>query len=184
MKGANWIPLHSFPVEGKHDARYRDLLQAAKKGNMNMIRVWGGGIYENEIFYELCDQLGLLVWQDFMFACALYPGDEEFLHNVTDEAVYQIRRLRNHPSIALWCGNNEVKNGWDDWGWKDNYTTKQQKELDYNMKNLFNKLLSDLVAEHDKRPYHPSSPEWGWGHPESFTEGDAHYWEYGGARAF
>jgi beta-mannosidase len=176
MKGANWIPLHSFPVEGKHDARYRDLLQAAKKGNMNMIRVWGGGIYENEIFYELCDQLGLLVWQDFMFACALYPGDEEFLHNVTDEAVYQIRRLRNHPSIALWCGNNEVKNGWDDWGWKDNYTTKQQKELDYNMKNLFNKLLSDLVAEHDKRPYHPSSPEWGWGHPESFTEGDAHYW--------
>lgn len=176
MKGANWIPLHSFPVENKHDKRYKVLLKAAKDANMNMIRVWGGGIYENDIFYDLCDEMGLLVWQDFMFACALYPGDPAFIDNVTKEAEYQIQRLQNHPCVALWCGNNEVKNGWDDWGWKDAYSKNVQTELDKNLKFLFNELLPNIVAKYDNRSYHPSSPEWGWGHEESFTEGDAHYW--------
>ncbi|HNX21915.1 MAG TPA: glycoside hydrolase family 2 protein [Bacteroidales bacterium] len=176
MKGANWIPVHSFPTEKENNQRYKDLLLSAKEANMNMIRVWGGGIYENDRFYELCDELGLLVWQDFIFACALYPGDQAFIHNVTKEAEYQIQRLRNHPSLALWCGNNEVKNGWDDWGWKDAYSLDVQKELDFNLKNLFNQLLPNLVAQNDNRPYHPSSPEWGWGHPECLTHGDSHYW--------
>ncbi|MBP1673176.1 MAG: glycoside hydrolase family 2 protein [Bacteroidetes bacterium] len=176
MKGANWIPVHSFPTEKENNQRYKDLLISAKEANMNMIRVWGGGIYENDRFYDLCDEFGLLVWQDFTFACALYPGDPAFIENVTKEAEYQIQRLRNHPSLALWCGNNEVKNGWDDWGWKDAYTEEVKKEIDYNLKNLFNRLLPQLVAQNDGRPYHPSSPEWGWGHPECLTHGDSHYW--------
>lgn len=176
MKGTNWIPVHSFTADGTNNDRYKELLLSAKKANMNMIRVWGGGIYENDLFYKLCDELGLLVWQDFIFACALYPGDHSFLNNFSKEAAYQIQRLRNHPSLALWCGNNEVKNGWDDWGWKDSYSDEVQKELDFNMKNLFNKLLPQIVAQNDNRPYHPSSPEWGWGHAESITHGDAHYW--------
>lgn len=176
MKGANWIPLHSFPVEKKYDKKYRELLQASRDANMNMIRVWGGGIYEHDVFYDICDELGLLVWQDFMFACALYPGDPAFIDNVSKEAEYQIQRIQNHPCIALWCGNNEVKNGWEDWGWKDSYTKEQQTEIDQNLKFLFNKLLPNIVAKYDNRSYHPSSPTYGWGHPESFTEGDAHYW--------
>ncbi len=176
MKGTNWIPIHSFPTEKENNQRYKDLLVTAKEANMNMIRIWGGGIYENDRFYELCDELGLLVWQDFIFACALYPGDPAFLNSVTKEAEYQIQRLRNHPSLALWCGNNEVKNGWDDWGWKDAYSEIVQKELDYNLKNLFNQILPNLVLKNDNRSYHPSSPEWGWGHPECLTHGDSHYW--------
>lgn len=176
MKGANWIPLHSFPVENKYDKKYRELLQASRDANMNMIRIWGGGIYEHDVFYDICDELGLLVWQDFMFACALYPGDPAFIDNVSKEAEYQIQRIQNHPCVALWCGNNEVKNGWEDWGWKDSYTKEQQTEIDLNLKFLFNKLLPNIVAKYDNRPYHPSSPTYGWGHPESFTEGDAHYW--------
>jgi len=176
MKGANWIPLHSFPVENKFNKKYRELLQASKDANMNMIRVWGGGIYEHDVFYDICDELGLMVWQDFMFACALYPGDPAFVDNVSKEAEYQIQRIQNHPCIALWCGNNEVKNGWEDWGWKDSYTNEQQTEIDQNLKFLFNKLLPNIVAKYDNRSYHPSSPSYGWGHPESFTEGDAHYW--------
>lgn len=176
MKGVNWIPVHSFPIEKQNKKRYKELLQSAKEANMNMIRVWGGGIYEHDYFYQLCDEMGLLVWQDFIFACALYPGDPAFIENVSKEAAYQIQRLRNHPSLALWCGNNEVKNGWDDWGWKDAYTENVQTEIDYNLKNLFNKVLPNLVLQNDNRPYHPSSPEWGWGHPECLTHGDSHYW--------
>ena len=105
-KGANWIPTHSFVNEGV--ALYDDLLHSAKDGWMNMIRVWGGGIYEFDEFYEACLKHGLLVWQDFMFACCLYPGDEAFLNQVQREAIYQVKRVRNWSNLALWCGNNEI----------------------------------------------------------------------------
>lgn len=179
MKGTNWIPAHSFVSEmhsEKGKARYKMLLESCKDANMNMIRVWGGGVYENDYFYELCDELGLLVWQDFMFACALYPGDTVFLENVRKEAEYQVKRLSRHPSLALWCGNNEVKNGWEDWGWQRNYTPEQRTEISNNLHTLFTELLPKTVQIHDTRPYHPSSPLWGWGHPECLTEGDSHYW--------
>ena len=106
MKGANYIPQNSFQnkVTNQH---YEKLLSDVVESNMNMLRVWGGGIYENDIFYDICDEKGILVWQDFMFACAMYPGSIEFLANVKEEAKQQIKRLRNHTSIALWCGNNE-----------------------------------------------------------------------------
>jgi beta-mannosidase len=105
MKGANWIPANIFPdAVTRND--YRALLIKAKEANMNMLRVWGGGIYESDDFYDLCDSLGMYVWQDFMFAGGMYPADSTFLQNVKSEIKYQIERLRHHPCIVLWCGNN------------------------------------------------------------------------------
>jgi beta-mannosidase len=111
-----------------------------------------------------------------MFACALYPADSAFLKNVKTEAEEQVNRLKQHPCLALWCGNNEVKNGWEDWGWQQNYTPKQRAEIEKNLHTLFNELLLNVVQTHDNRPYHSSSPLWGWGHPECLTHGDSHYW--------
>ena len=106
-KGADWIPTDSF-VGAIPDAKYTRELTMARDAHMNMLRVWGGGMYEHDVFYDLCDRLGLLVWQDFMFACAAYPEhDADFAAEVEAEARYQVRRLRNHPCMALWCGNNE-----------------------------------------------------------------------------
>ncbi|WP_454849745.1 beta-mannosidase [Rhizobium binxianense] len=106
-RGANWIPADALFSLSSPD-KTEDLLQSAKSANMNMIRVWGGGFYEHDWFYDLCDRLGLMVWQDFMFACNLYPSTEDFLANVAAEVDYQVRRLSSHPSIALWCGDNEL----------------------------------------------------------------------------
>lgn len=106
MKGANWIPCSAYDNEQTPD-RYRNLLESAAKANMNMIRLWGGGQYEKDAFYDLCDELGLLVWHDQMFACAVYPDDDAFLADVRAECVHQFRRLRDHACIALWCGDNE-----------------------------------------------------------------------------
>jgi beta-mannosidase len=97
------------------------LIDNAVAANMNMVRVWGGAIYEEDYFYELCDQKGILVWQDFMFACALQPGDEAHLDNIRREAEYNVKRLRNHASIALWCGNNENLHGLLHW-WNDMFS--------------------------------------------------------------
>ncbi|MFH0760799.1 MAG: glycoside hydrolase family 2 protein, partial [Bacteroidota bacterium] len=104
-KGANYIPSDVFLPRVTPD-EYRKVVSSAAFANMNMLRVWGGGIYENDLFYDLCDEAGILIWQDFMFACSMYPGNDEFLASVTEEARQNIIRLRNHPSIALWCGNN------------------------------------------------------------------------------
>ncbi len=183
IKGANWIPAHSFPIietPGMRD-RYRYLLCSAKEANFNMIRVWGGGIYEPEYFYDLCDSLGLMVWQDFMFSCAFYPGDEHFLDEVRKEAQYQVKRLAKHPCVVLWCGNNEVKNGWEDWGWQKQfgYTEEQQKQIAADIKRLFDEggLLDSVVREYGcGRKYISTSPLYGWGHPECVTHGDSHYW--------
>jgi beta-mannosidase len=176
MKGANYIPQDNF-LNRVTLCQHRDLLIAVKDANMNMLRVWGGGVYEDDDFYRLCDSLGILIWQDFMFACALYPGDSNFLLSVAKEAEYQVKRLRNHPCIALWCGNNEVKNGWDDWGWKNQYTKQEQDEIWLHNRMIFENILPKAVHKYDSgRAYHVSSPEWGWGHPQSITEGDSHYW--------
>ena len=177
MKGANYIPQDNFLNRVTSQQR-RNLLIAAKDANMNMLRVWGGGVYEDDDFYRLCDSLGILIWQDFIFSCALYPaGDSNFLSSVTKEAEYQVKRLRNHPCMALWCGNNEVKNGWDDWGWKNQYTKEKQDEIWSHNQAIFENILPEIVHKYDSgRAYHASSPEWGWGHPQCITEGDSHYW--------
>ena len=106
-RGANWIPADALPSRATPELT-RKLLVAAADANMNMIRVWGGGFYEQDFFYDICDELGLLVWQDFMFACNLYPSTPDFLAEVRAEVDYQVRRLGSHASIALWCGDNEL----------------------------------------------------------------------------
>ncbi len=144
-----------------------------------MLRVWGGGIYEKDIFYDLCDENGILVWQDFMFACDMYPGDSSFLENVEQEARYQVKRLRNHPCISLWCGNNEVDEGWKNWGWQKslNYSAVDSSEIWHNYLTLFEGILPQTVnALSSDSKYIPSSPRIGWGHKEALNEGDMHYW--------
>jgi beta-mannosidase len=148
---------------------------------MNMLRVWGGGVYEDDAFYTLCDQKGILVWQDFMFACALFPGDEDFISNVKNEVKDQVVRLQNHPCIAVWCGNNEVDEGWKNWGWQKqyNYSKQDSTTIWNNYQRLFEKeipaVLDSLVSKENNR-YWPSSPSIGWGKKESLTQGDSHYW--------
>ena len=175
-KGANWIPGDSFTTRMTKDI-YKTLLKNAVSANMNTVRVWGGGIYESEDFYDLCDELGLIVWQDFMFACSLYPGDDDFLESVKKEAKYQIRRLRNHPSIGLWCGNNEIAVAWHNWGWKEKYP---ESVFVKDYKNLFHELLPKLCLKLDpSRLYWPSSPGYDLSLPQTGQElnkGDVHYW--------
>jgi len=110
-KGANYIPNDNF-VPRVTPEKYELIVKSAADANMNMLRVWGGGIYENDIFYDLCDKYGIMIWQDFIFACAMYPGDEAFLENIKQEAIQNVKRLRNHPCIAIWCGNNEMDIAW------------------------------------------------------------------------
>lgn len=175
MKGADWIPLDNFPTRaGKRE--YAMLLDAAKEANMNMIRVWGGGIYENDDFYNLCDRNGLLVWQDIMFACGMFPADDHYLNSVAAEVRDNVRRLRNHPSVALWCGNNENEISWYEWGWKNRFSPEVQKVYESNLKKLFYDVVPGAIGEVDAtRYYHPSSPVTGYnGIP--YGEGDAHFW--------
>jgi len=175
MKGANYIPQDNLQnrVTKNH---YRNLLNDVKTANMNMIRVWGGGIYEEDIFYDLCDSLGILIWQDFMFACAMYPSDSLFLENVKREASDNIKRLRHHPSIALWCGNNEISEGWNRWGWQNEYTERQKNKIWEGYQKVFQEILPTIVAENSQTAYWESSPKFGRGDPRYQFEGDAHYW--------
>jgi beta-mannosidase len=177
-KGANYIPQDNFLPRLKEED-YENLILDAIRSNMNMLRVWGGGIYEMDIFYELCDEHGIMVWQDFMFACNLYPGDSQFVENVKNEAIDNIRRIRNHPSLVLWCGNNEVDEAWHNWGWQKqyNYSKIDSTEIWNNYLYLFEDLLPGLVKIYNPQiPYWPSSPSTGWGRPEAYTTGDVHYW--------
>ena len=174
-KGANYIPQNSLQNQVT-DAHYNTLLDAAVDANMNMLRVWGGGIYENSIFYELCDEKGILVWQDFMFACAMYPGDKDFLDNISQEALQNVKRLRNHASIALWCGNNENSEGWKRWGWQADKSENEKKEIWNNYLKVFDSILPNTVNKFTDTPYWESSPRYGRGNPKYKTEGDAHDW--------
>lgn len=168
-KGADWIPSDSF-IPRIADATYEKLLGMAKSANMNMLRVWGGGIYEQEIFYELCDRCGLMVWQDFMFACAEYPEQQWFLKQVKDEAEKAVKRLRNHPSIVLWCGNNECE-----WIFCQHNPGKSPDEMTGS--KIFKTLLPSLCREFDgTRPYWRSSP-FGKGFPNDESNGNHHQWE-------
>jgi beta-mannosidase len=175
MKGANYIPQDMF-VNRPTVEDYKKTIKDAADANMNMLRVWGGGFYEKDIFYDLCDENGILVWQDFMFACAMYPGDNHFLDNVKKEAEYQVKRLRNHPCVALWCGNNEVNEGWHYWGWPKDYSKKDSAIVYNNYKKLFEDILPNVVREYDPdKDYWPSSPLINWAQKAN-TEGDLHYW--------
>ncbi len=175
-KGANYIPRHSLQ-SGTTEEDCERLLQDAAAVNMNMLRVWGGGIYEEDYFYRRCDEMGLLVWQDFMFACAMYPGEGPFLENVRQEASDNVRRLRDHPCIALWCGNNENSEAWHNWGWRDPLTPPQVEKVWADYQKLHYEVLRPVVEEHGGGVrFWESSPLYGRAEQRSFTHGDAHYW--------
>ena len=176
MKGANYVPQNSFPGVVTNN-QYKQLISDVKEANMNMLRVWGGGIYEKDIFYDLCDETGILIWQDFMFANNMYPSDKLFIENIKKEAEYQVQRLRKHPSIALWCGNNEIDEAWHNWGWSGVYSIKDSAEIWENYKNIFHHILPNIVKENNSKiSYTSSSPLFGRGNPRSSFEGDNHYW--------
>jgi beta-mannosidase len=178
MKGANYIPSDAFVTRVTKN-EYRKMLMMAKDANMNMLRVWGGGIYENDYFYDLCDSLGIYIWQDFMFAGTMVPGDDAFFANVREEIKYQVKRLRRHKCIVLWCGNNEIDEAFYRWGWQSSFRIlpKDSVKLWHDYERLFkDSIPAWLKAVDNSRPYINTSPRNGWGVAKSITEGDSHYW--------
>jgi beta-mannosidase len=175
MKGANYIPIKFFHEQATEED-YKLLIERCKESNINMLRVWGGGIYEPDIFYDLCDKAGIMVWQDFMFACSMYPGDEGYLANLKAEVTEQVQRLSHHPCMALWCGNNENSEGWERWGWQIGLSDKRKNQIQKAYNDVFLKLLPNTVSQFAQTPYWPSSPLWGRGDERSLKEGDCHYW--------
>ena len=177
-KGANYVPEEMIETWINADNTLK-LLRMAKDAHFNMLRVWGGGIYPSDDFFNICDSLGILVWQDFMYAGSMYPGDVTFLDNARIEAEEQIRRLASHPSLALWCGGNEISEGYYNWGWQKSlgWSEEDDQAIKEGYDQLFKGILPWAVEIYDgTRPYWPSSPSKGWGRPESLTEGDVHYW--------
>lgn len=176
-KGANYIPSDAL-LPNVTAERYQTLFRDVKEANMNMIRVWGGGVYENDYFYDLADENGILVWQDFMFACTPYPADPPFLKKVAEEAEYNIRRLRNHACLAMWCGNNEIEEGIKYWGWQKRFDADVYKRFGADYRKLFHELLPAQVAKFDEgRFYMHTSPYFAnWGRPESWSVRDSHNW--------
>ena len=174
-KGANWIPTDALPARQTPE-RTRALIAAARAAHMNILRVWGGGQYEDDAFYEACDEAGLLVWQDCMFACAMYPADGPFLEEVTRELEFQGKRLRDHPSLALWCGDNECV-GALHW-FEESRNNRDRYLLDWDRLNTAR--AAALARADPTRTYWPSSPCAG---PGDFADtfhadgsGDMHYW--------
>ena len=187
-KGANVVPLDSFPPETT-DAKKRLILTAARDGNMNMLRMWGGGFYETDSFYDLCDELGLMIWHDFMFGGAMVPGDQAFQQNVKAEADEQVARLSDHPSLTLWCGNNEVEAAWHQWddqrAFQKSVTPDQRERVWQDYLVLFRDVLKGAVAQYGNGvPYWPSSPGANFDDvPEGQKDGDEHSWKVWSAGA-
>ncbi len=177
-KGSNFIPGDAL-LPNVTAERYSQLMKDVKEANHNMIRVWGGGVYEDDRFYEAADEMGILVWQDFIFACTTYPSDPAFLQRVAEEAEYNIKRLRNHACLAMWCGNNEIYEGMRYWGWKRRYKNPViWEEMQEGYNKLFRQLLPSLVKEYDGNRFymHGSPYEANWGRPQTWKIADSHNW--------
>lgn len=174
-KGANWIPIDNFPNR-RSRKDYISLVEDAAQANMNMLRVWGGGLYEDDRFYDACDSLGIMVWQDMAFACGMFPADDIYIKSVQAEVRDNVRRLRNHPCLALWCGNNENEISYFEWGWKRTLTEEQRNDYEAGLYRLFHEAIPEAIRqEDDTRYYHHSSPSTGYdGIP--YSMGDAHFW--------
>lgn len=177
-KGVDMIPLDNFLPRITKE-KYEKHVLDAKAVNMNMIRVWGGGVYEDDYFYDICDRNGILVWQDFMFACSTYPADEAFLANIRQEAIDNVKRIRNHCSIALWCGNNECQDVYYGWGNRYNYYKEKGVEelTTKQFKDIYFRTLPEVVEKYGGGiSYRPSSPYAFEDTPSDGIHGDAHYW--------
>ena len=169
LKGMNWTPCDAIYARITTD-HYTRLLEKAVDANINALRVWGGGIYEADAFYDLCDEMGILVWQDFMFACGVYPQDSEFLEEVQQEAEFIVQYLRDHPSLFVWCGDNEV-----DW------VHLQQNIPGFTNNRINREILPAVCRQFDPdRPYIPSSPfSYNEDHPNAEESGNMHLWKHG-----
>lgn len=176
-KGANYIP-GTMMLPSRTEADMRQLFDDMEEANFNMLRVWGGGTYESDSFYLEADARGILIWQDFMFACTAYPGNVNFLADVYEELRYNIGRLRQHPSIATWCGNNEIREGLKYWGWAKKYPKAVYEGFWNDYHKLFGKLIPNTLQREDPtRPYIESSPDTvNWGRPHELGLGESHYW--------
>ena len=187
-KGADVIPFDSFPNRVTPEI-HRNILQSARDTHMNMVREWGGGYYESDDFYDICDELGIMVWQEFMFGGDMVPGDVAFQENVRQEAIDQIKRLRDHPSIVIWCGNNEVETGWHHWGdrqeFKESVSAETRERVWQDYVILFADILKSAVTQYaDPVPYSPSSPSANFEEvPDNQDNGDMHYWQVWHAQA-
>jgi beta-mannosidase len=181
-KGADVIPFDSFPNRVTPEI-HRQILEAARDAHMNMVREWGGGYYESDDFYDICDELGIMVWQEFIFGGDMVPGGADFQDNVKQEAIEQVERLRDHPSIVLWCGNNEIETGWVHWDNRKTFqesvspTDREKVWTDYVV--LFHGILAGVVAQYaEPVPYWGSSPSANFEDPpDGQTNGDMHYWQ-------
>ena len=175
-RGANVIPADFFTVRGSVNEVSR--LQSAVDANMNMVRVWGGASYPSEQFYHFCDSAGLLVWQDFMFACAMVPSDSAYVANVTAEAEHQVKRLRHRPSLALWCGNNESQKAWESWGWPDLFDLHGADSIatEEAYAAVFHHALPSVVESESDAFYWPSSPARDPRAAYALDSGDEHAW--------
>jgi len=195
MYGANYVPYNMYPLPLKNYKRvaqiqknqglpnryeyYRSLFAELKNYGCNMLRVWGGGWYEDDYFYDLADSLHIAVWQDFMFANTMYPGDEDWLSSVKIEVKQNVERIGKHPCIVLWSGNNEIEVAWNNWGWQSKYHYSKQDSLtlitDY--KKLFEEIIpAELKLQKRLVKYILSSPISNWGRATDFKKGDNHYW--------
>jgi beta-mannosidase len=181
-KGANLIPFDSFP-ERVTEARMQQILRSARDANMNMLRVWGGGYYQSDAFYAMADRLGLMIWQDFMFGGAVPPYDDAFRENTRIEATEQVVRLRDHPSIVLWCGNNEVQTGWESWPDRKKFAQAigptERARVEKGMRTLFGETLRGVVQRYAPDvPYWASSPSTDFDGPANVPDdGDMHVWD-------
>lgn len=171
--GADYIPEDNL-LGRVNKERTRKLLTDCKEANYNTVRIWGGGYYPDDYFYDICDELGLLIWQDFMFACASYELDEAFDKNIREEVRQNVRRLRHHASIGLWCGNNEMETQTLDKCWKPS----EKQKCDYI--KIFEYIIPQVVKAEDPQGFYwPSSPSSGGNYDNPWDEnrGDAHYWD-------
>lgn len=184
-KGSNFIPASVFPELGADEDTIRHLLESTKEANMNMLRVWGGGVYESELFYDLADEYGIMIWQDFMFACAMYPTTDEFLQSVEEEVIQNVNRLKNHVSVVVWAGNNENEAAlYGNW-----YGTGTEQVYKDDYIKLYVDVIQNIVRKLDNtRPFVVSSPGNGIKYSETYNYigqnpysnlyGDVHYYNY------
>jgi beta-mannosidase len=176
-KGADYIPQDVFPAR-VIDTDLRRMVSTMAESNFNMVRIWGGGYYPDEAFFDACDSLGIMVWQDFMFACAMYPGDSAFLANVAGELDYQIPRISSHPSLTLFNGNNEVDVAWKNWGFQVRYHIygKDARYIEDSYDALFKQLIPTKIKQWSDASYVHTSPLSNWGKDEYYNSGSQHYW--------
>ena len=177
MKGGDMIPPSMFGGQTS-TKEWQEWVRLLVNSNFNMVRIWGGGDYATEDFLNECDRLGLMVWHDAMFACAMYPGDSAFLANVKKEFDYQLPRIAMHPSVVYINGNNEVDVAWKNWGFQVQYflNKEDQAVIEKGYDDLFKIMLPNTLSNYSNLPYVHTSPLSNWGNPEFYNYGTQHYW--------